>query len=149
MNDLGDYIYIVVMIIAVVVSIIKKNKSQQRVPSAPRQDAADDEQDPDVLAEFRDLFRDSDRDAKTLDTESDEEEELPKEQVAVTAQAPRTFIREDYFTYDAPSQAKPERGIITAAMEVEEEDEGRLVFDKEMDIRQAIIYAEILKRPAY
>ena len=34
-------------------------------------------------------------------------------------------------------------------MELVEEDEGRFAIDPDLDIREAVIYAEILKRPQY
>ncbi|PZX16879.1 hypothetical protein LX69_01693 [Breznakibacter xylanolyticus] len=138
MKNFGDYVYIIVMIIAIVASIIKQNKkkAQAGIPPTPRPD--DDE-----APTYADWFNDT-----------EEEDEEPKPQATpqpapTPSNTPRSFVRADYFTYDSPDQARPERATPSKALEVEEAQEGRLAVDKNIDIRQAVIYAEILRRPEF
>lgn len=139
MKNFGDYIYIIVMVIAVVASLLK-NKARQRT-NAPQQPEDDDNE----LPTFDNWLNEA-RDERAQSTSLDEEESLEAE---VATPKPSPFIRSDYFTYDAPDQAKPVRNLPTHQMELVEEDEGRFAIDPDLDIREAVIYAEILKRPQY
>jgi hypothetical protein len=139
MKNFGDYIYIIVMIIAVVASLIKSNKSRQRPVSSNETDDNDNELP--TLADWLNEVREENTESIPQEAESSGAD-IPKPKTA-------PFIRSDYFTYDAPDQAKAERTIPTHQMELEVEDEGRFAIDPNLDIREAIIYAEILKRPQY
>ena len=139
MKNFGDYIYIIVMVIAVVASLLK-NKARQRT-NAPQQPDDNDNGLP-SMADWLNEAREESPESMSVDEDESVEAEKPKAQ-------PTPFIRSDYFTYDAPDQAKPVRNLPTHQMELVEEDEGRFAIDPDLDIREAVIYAEILKRPQY
>ena len=139
MKNFGDYIYIIVMVIAVVASLLK-NKARQRT-NAPQQPDDNDNGLP-SMADWLNDAREESPESMSVDEDESVEAEVPKPKAS-------PFIRSDYFTYDAPDQAKPVRSLPTHQMELVEEDEGRFAIDPDLDIREAVIYAEILKRPQY
>ena len=139
MDSIGDIIYVVLMIGAVIVSLLRKNKQTTPPPTAtPKRD-------------FKDLF------PEIPNWMEDDEEEVinapskPVEaphSVRPTLETPAPPV----FTYDAPSVAVPGRIIVKPNPVVANPvvmEEPHLFDDEPFDIRKAVLYSEILKRPSW
>lgn len=141
MKNFGDYFYILIMVGVFIFSIIKntRKKEEQTPSSNPNRRI------PDVLEEvFPDI-------RNWMDDE--EETQVVPEPVPVI-QTLETIPPTTHFTYDSPENAQPTRGItrqtvISAPMELESDQESMTLWDEPIDLRKAVLYAEILKRPVW
>lgn len=142
MDSIGDFLYLLLMVGAVIISIIKKSKDKQVAPPPPKPPQRD----------FKDLFPEM---GNWMDDEEEEQpvQPAPRTEVFPSAQSPTRAqpIETPVFTYDAPEIAKPGRAVAkNAVVELQEEEEGGGVFDEErFDLRKAVVYSEIMKRPTW
>ncbi len=131
MDDLGNILYILAMLAAVIFSALKKKKQAKGMEQMP------DEVPPihhpmdedDMVRELKELFK-----------SPKQNQPQPKRRQVVVQPQPVNVKQAGNVT-SKPKFSKP---IIEEVEEVEDD----FVFDKEqIDLRQAVIYSEILKRP--
>jgi hypothetical protein len=142
MDSIGDFLYLVLMIGAVVVSLLRKNKKEVPPPVSTQKP----EQEPkDLFSEMRNWME-----------QDEDEEEIPAKQKAPVFETPKAspfvHIQTPVFTYDSPENAKPGRATATTApMMVQSIDDEweNVLGDEGFDGRKAIIYSEIMKRPTW
>jgi hypothetical protein len=145
MDSIGDFLYLVLMIGAVIVSLLRKNKKEVPPPvSTPKPEH-----------EPKDLFSEM-RNWMEQDDEEDVEAEIPAKQHVPVFETPKAspfvHIHAPVFTFDSPENAQPGRATTTTApmMLQSLDDEWESVFgDEGFDGRKAIIYSEIMKRPTW
>ncbi|TRX72274.1 hypothetical protein [Carboxylicivirga sp. M1479] len=135
MDDLGNILYIIAMLAALVISALKKQKkarAKEVMPDTnePMQPSVEEE---DILADLKDLFQQS----------------TEKKEKVVPVQKPKPKH------VPLHMQAKPQvktkvRNVVQKPLDLkhdEYENDG-FEFDKEqIDLREAVIYSEILNRP--
>ena len=134
MDDFGDILYVLAMLAALVFSAIRKSKQSKKRSAAPvetQPDAFDpmEEEEP-IIQDLRDLFK----------------PRQPKPQPVPDASE---FKTEQVKSYQQTSIPKTQRRS-TKPLEVDDLDEtsGTAdLFEEGIDLRQAVIYSEILKRP--
>lgn len=132
MEDFGDILYILAMLAALVFSALRKKKKvkeQSRVPDQPAHSPFDPlEEEDDVLADLKELFK-------------------PEKK----AEPEPVFVKEEPQKVQLPKKYKATRETIKPeAIELISlnDDYHEFEFDKEnLDLRQAVIYSEILNRP--
>ncbi|MBR8536586.1 hypothetical protein KDU71_13510 [Carboxylicivirga sediminis] len=134
MDDIGNILYILAMLAALVFSAFKKQKQAKKQMPAPDEQAPTyhpmDEED--IVSELKELFQ-----KPKIETPKPAVVKSPEKNQAT---AFRTFKKEVKKTAPTPPPAP-------VILEVEELEEVSY-FDKEqIDLRQAVIYSEILKRP--
>jgi hypothetical protein len=145
MDSIGDYLYLVLMIGAVIVSLLRKNKKE--VPPPPVSTSKPEHEPKDLFSEMRNWMEQD---------EDEVEEEIQAKEYVPVFEAPKAspfvHIQTPVFTYDSPENAKPGRATTTTApMMVQSiDDEWESVLgDEGFDGRKAIIYSEIMKRPTW
>lgn len=133
MDDIGNILYILAMIAALIFSAYKKQKQAKKTVQAPDEvvrPERDVMEEDDVLEELRELFQ------KPKPKPVVEEPKVEKKVVPLHMQRKQEPKKTDI------AKQKP-----VEIISIEEEVEGS-EFDKEqIDLRQAVIYSEILKRP--
>lgn len=133
MDDFGDILYVLAMLAALVFSAIRKSKQSKKQPAAPVETPADRfdpmEEDEPIIQDLRDLFK----------------PKPPRPQpVSVTE-----FKTEQAKSLQQKSRPKTQRKSTKPldVIETEEASESTDFFEDGIDLRQAVIYSEILKRP--
>ncbi|GAF02402.1 hypothetical protein [Saccharicrinis fermentans] len=150
MEDLGDFLYIIVAIIGIVYSIAKKNnKKAQETP-------------PPIIAEEDDFW---DEEPLIIQKEETETPVFQKE-VPVSKYSERP---KDFFVREPAKQREPDKAMIEKkkqmansytrvkntptkqkVQEVELQEQADLeASTMDFDLKQAVIYSEILKRPEF
>ncbi len=132
MEDFGDILYVLAVLAALVFSAFKKQKQANK--KKPVFDEDESDYDPmgedDVLSELKELFQ-----PKAKETPLPKEEKVVKEEPLFIQNQKSVEIKKE-------PVIKEEIKIV----DLKETDESG--FDKEqIDLRQAVIYSEILKRP--
>lgn len=136
MDDIGNILYILAMLAALVFSAYKKQKQskrqQQPMPEEEHRPAYDPMDEDDVLTELKELFGKPKAEPKPV------VEEAVVQKVEVK---PKPLVIQDEKVSEKVKQ-EPIR------LEVYDDEPEGFIFDKEqIDLRQAVIYSEILKRP--
>ena len=133
MDDFGDILYVLAMLAALVFSAIRKSKQSKKQPAAPVETPADRfdpmEEDEPIIQDLRDLFK----------------PRQPRPQPATEASVQKT---EPVTGRQTIISRIPHR--LTKPLEVIDLDETSAptdLFEEGIDLRQAVIYSEILKRP--
>jgi hypothetical protein len=140
MDNIGDFIYVLLMIGAVIFSIWRKSKQEATPPvSNPKR-------------EFKDLF------PEIPNWMGDDEDEYAGKAPNIPFERPRNEDQTletpapPVFTYDAPSVAVPGRIIVKSNPVVVDgglENEPHMFDEEPFDVRKAVLYSEILKRPTW
>jgi hypothetical protein len=151
----GDIIYILVMLAIFIFSALKKKKrvSEDEIPVPEREGKSPMDE---VFSPFKDIF--------------DDEEEEKKKETAATTPSPENrkenlrgspFVKEDYvFTSNtSPGDARRQRRNRTPGRQpflksgetesIEGEEEAYSEEEEWFDLRKAVVFSEILKRPDY
>ncbi|MCG8580430.1 MAG: hypothetical protein MI866_10960 [Bacteroidales bacterium] len=135
MDDIGNILYILAMLAALIFSAYKKQKQAKKPMQAPDEPVQPDTEamgEEDVFEELRELFQNP----KPKPQPVVEQPEKIKKEVPLHMQK-----KEEPKKNDVPKH-KP---VELISIDEEEESSG---FNKEqIDLRQAVIYSEILKRP--
>ncbi|WP_439181671.1 hypothetical protein [Carboxylicivirga taeanensis] len=133
MDDIGNILYVLAMVAALVFSAFKKQKQAKKdvtLPSDPPTYHPMDEED--IVDELRELYQ----------------KPKPKKQEPVVEKRKgfvSPFANDQRFAKAQEAQKAKKKPLKVEVLEEEGED---LAFDKEqIDLRQAVIYSEILKRP--
>jgi len=135
MEDFGDYFYIIAMLAAFVFSIFKKQKKAKQNVPAPHgsdQPSYDPTQEEDILEDLRELFQ-------------SKEEQRPKATVQKQAPQATPLHMRNKPSVQSPV-SKPKQPIFEDNA-IEDEEIGFEFEKEEIDLRQAVIYSEILRRP--
>lgn len=140
MDSIGDFLYLILMVGAVIVSLLRKNKKEVPPMANPKPER-----------DIKDLFPEM---RNWMEDEEDEEvkDEEPVPVVATPKSTPFVPIESPVFTFDSPENYQQGRSTVkTAPMELESLDEDResLFDDEPFDARKAILYSEIMKRPVW
>jgi len=134
MDDFGDIFYILAMLAALVFSAIKKSKQSKKRPAAPVESQPDpfdpmEEEEP-IIQDLRDLFK----------PKQTRPQPVPAVSKVKTEQA-KSFQR-------ASIPKTPRRSTKPLDLiDIEETSGSTDIFEDGIDLRQAVIYSEILKRP--
>ncbi|MBK3517476.1 hypothetical protein [Carboxylicivirga marina] len=137
MDDIGNILYILAMLAALVFSAIKKQKQAKKPRPMPENESRpehDPMQEPeeDILGELRELFQ------------KPQQEVVKEEKVKKVAKDVPLYMQAKKKETKRAMTSKKEHVKVG---ELEDDNEG-FEFDKEqIDLRQAVIYSEILKRP--
>jgi hypothetical protein len=140
MDSIGDFLYLILMVGAVIVSVIKKSRDKQKPVPPPTHNAPIDPSD--FFPEIRNWL--------------DDEEQAPKP-VFVPVVEKKTQVKSvpgnSVFTYDSPENLQPGPAIVKSHYS-DKTDGSHLpkfnVFDDEQfDLRKAVLYSEIMKRPSW
>ena len=132
MDDFGDILYVLAMLAALVFSVIKKSNQAKKRPSVPMDtepDPFDPMEEEPIIQDLRDLFK----------------PRQPRPQPATEASVQKT---EPVTVRPTIISRIPHR--LTKPLEVIDLDETSAptdFFEEGIDLRQAVIYSEILKRP--
>ena len=134
MDDFGDILYILAMLAALVFSAIKKSKQSKKRPAAPVETQPDPfdpmEEDEPIIQDLRDLFK-----PKPVKPQP-----VPEVSKVKTEQA-KPFQK-------ASLSQTPKRSTKTLdIIDIDETTEDNEFLEDGIDLRQAVIYSEILKRP--
>jgi len=134
MDDFGDILYILAMLAALVFSAIKKSKQSKKRPAAPVETQPDPfdpmEEDEPIIQDLRDLFK-----PKPVKPQP-----VPEVSKVKTEQA-KPFQK-------ASLSQTPKRSTKTLdIIDIDETTEANEFLEDGIDLRQAVIYSEILKRP--
>jgi hypothetical protein len=153
----GEVIYIVIMLVIFIFSALKSKKGKRGDTPVPERDS-DNPMD-EVFSPFKDIFDDKE---ETSDRE--EPERAPRSEPAYATSGRKDlkdapFVKEDYvFTANtSPGDSRRQRKNKTPGQQKDLQSESDLAYaDKTgselaewFDLRQAVIYSEILKRPDY
>ena len=134
MDDFGDILYILAMLAALVFSAIKKSKQSKKRPAAPVETQPDPfdpmEEDEPIIQDLRDLFK-----PKPVKSQP-----VPEVSKIKTEQA-KPFQKESLS--QTPKRSTKTLDII----DIDETTEANDFLEDGIDLRQAVIYSEILKRP--
>ncbi|TAJ14642.1 hypothetical protein DMA11_04530 [Marinilabiliaceae bacterium JC017] len=136
-NGIGEILYIVAMLAIFVFSAYKKSQQAKKKVTPPNQtphvpDPMDEE---DIMKELKDLFQ---------------PQQPGKATVPVEKKPVQPVVPTDTNKYAKPQAKISERKISREIkVELEEEGEGNHILDEDFDLRKAVIYSEILKRPGY
>ncbi len=132
MDDFGDILYVLAMLAALVFSVIKKSNQAKKRPSVPMDTEPDPfepmEEEP-IIQDLRDLFK-------------------PRQPRPQPATEPSVQKTEPVTGRQTIISRIPHR--LTKPLEVIDLDETSAptdLFEEGIDLRQAVIYSEILKRP--
>ncbi|MFT3740582.1 MAG: hypothetical protein QM786_17675 [Breznakibacter sp.] len=146
MDSIGDFLYLLLMIGAVIVSVIKKGNKEKQAAPPPKPPQRD----------LKDLFPEM---GNWMDDEEEEKapvtEQRPTKIEVVPSAKPVSWAqpvqKTPVFTYDAPEIAQPGRAVgKSSPMQLHEDEENISLFDTEpFDLRKAVIYSEIMKRPTW
>ena len=136
MEDLGDLLYILFAIVGVVFSILKKNNKKARKVTPPI-DAGDEfsDSDEDEIPGFGNIFGEQPK------------AEPPKPvtaQETVEKKTPDPSMEEKKRQLENISRIKKTKPMVVEEEEVDEEK-----LEQDFNLRQAVIYSEILKRPQF
>ncbi len=159
MDGFGEIIYIIVMIVIFIFSALKKKKPKEHEMPAPEDRESENPFD-EVFRPFREIFEDED----TQPHESPQKNGQPEP--AMTDKGSKNlkdapFVKEDYvFTANtSPGDARRQRKNRAPGRQEKlksEEQEGLNREDERggsgndwFNLREAVIYSEILKRPDY
>ena len=151
-NGLGDILYILVMIAALVFSIYKKAKSAEQGGSIMPEREVDDYPD-EAFPSFDDWF-----DKKGTDRSKPVAEEVAQPmQPGKMQHKPLEYKKPDYqIIRKTDALKRPERITritprqVRKSLAKEDSNEQVSYWENEpLDLRDAIIYAEIIKRPTY
>lgn len=151
-DSIGDIIYMVLMVAALVVSVIVKAKKAPQEGSPLPQ--SEDEHDEEFTA-FSDWLSGGEEKTKedtvVSSTPSPQQEKMPYERMrSHLADSYHKTKRKEKFqrserVAQAPLKSAPRRSVT----EEEEDSEASTWFNDTQDLRRAIIYSEILKRPTF
>lgn len=130
MEDLGDIIYVVAMIIAVAYSAFRKAQKNKRTSPLPNEDRhplddSMDEEEP-YIDDLRELFK----------------PQAPKPVTEPVKEKPKT----QPLFQQAQREKVVSKPIKVVDLETKQEEEPEFEQDQ-IDLRQAVIYSEILNRP--
>ncbi len=154
-DSIGDIIYMVLMVAALVVSVIvKAKKAPQEGSPVPQSEVNEDEHDEEFTA-FSDWLSGGEEKTKedtvVSSTPSPQQEKMPYERMrSHLADSYHKTKRKEKFQRServpqAPLKSAPRRSVT----EEEEDSEASTWFNDTQDLRRAIIYSEILKRPTF
>ncbi|MBI9063374.1 MAG: hypothetical protein JEZ14_15435 [Marinilabiliaceae bacterium] len=134
MDDFGDILYVLAMLAALVFSAIRKSKQSKKRPAAPMENQADpfdpmEEEEP-IIQDLRDLFK-----PKPVRPQ-------PVSDVSEIKTGQAKSFQKAYIHKTPRRSTKP-----LDAIEPEEAYDSNDFFEDGIDLRQAVIYSEILKRP--
>ncbi|MBS2211671.1 hypothetical protein KEM09_09670 [Carboxylicivirga mesophila] len=134
MDDIGNILYILAMLAALVFSAFKKQKQAKKQMPAPDEQAPTyhpmDEED--IMGELKELFQ---------------KPKVEKPKPAAVKSPVKSHTTPFRTLNKDVKKAAPVPASAPIVLEVDESDEASF-FDKEqIDLRQAVIYSEILKRP--
>lgn len=136
MDNIGDLLYLVLMIGAVVFSLVRKKRERgdDAMPE-PTRDGTE------PFPEWRNW------------EDGDEVAPAKPEVVAPVPAKHDKSVESPVFTYDSPDQAQPGRSIVkqtaSANWEGGAEDEDDPWGGEPFDLRKAVLYSEVLKRPVW
>jgi hypothetical protein len=154
MENIGDYIYLILIVAAALISFLKKGNAEKQGPPTSPTRKVPHEMD-EAFPDFRELMREADY----RDEEDDEETETyaPVAREAVKKEpvkAPEPFINVptlENMVYKPLIESKQYESIKQTKNPDFQFDtdtsDGNENYD--FNLRQAIIYSEILKRPTY
>lgn len=147
-ESIGDIIYILVMVIALVYSIIAKAKKvEHEAPVVPHRDKVDDDEN------YYPTFNEWLTGEKEIEVVTDPTPPIPKKEPYKR--------RSSLDDYQHLKQDKPQKGwknpphtppnVVSKRLSTieDEEFEEVVLFKDPHDLRKAIIYSEILKRPSF
>lgn len=139
--DIGDIIYVILMVGAIIASIIKKKLDSDKKTDAPKRKVPDMMQE--MFPDLKELINQEDEieDGLTEPT-SVEEPEQPKES------------KVPYFTYDNLDANKKYSILHHYEMDESDVDDNSLekqheIINDDFDLRKAVIYSEIINRPEH
>ncbi len=147
MDDLGSAVYVIVTIIAIIFSVLKKaNKNKSTKPFSAKEKHQSEHEFPD----FETLFQDKD------EQEDEEEDFMPVfKRVDLPSKEPvkkeAAFVKSDFQkkmeelerNAERNSYKKKQKPTFLLENEISEKEE------QWFDAKKAIIYSEILKRPEF
>ncbi|MCG8412400.1 MAG: hypothetical protein MI739_14065 [Bacteroidales bacterium] len=142
--DLDNLLYIILMIVAFVVSVVRKNKKAQNRPRIIHKDNAESRKTPfqsfnieQILNEEQDLLDD-----ENLNTEKEMEQGTNSE---ILDTVPK-YTKEREILSNIENQDISKGNDSFAEKDI---PKSKLTKEKEFDLREAIIYSEILKRKEF
>ncbi|WP_430814614.1 hypothetical protein [Carboxylicivirga sp. RSCT41] len=135
MDDIGNILYILAMLAALIFSAYKKQKQSKRpmqAPDEPMRPETESMGEEDVFEELRELFQNP----------KPKPQPVVQEPKVVKKEMPLHMQKKEVLKKTEHAKEEPVKLV-----SIDEESEG-FEFDKEqIDLRQAVIYSEILKRP--
>ncbi|WP_430810646.1 MULTISPECIES: hypothetical protein [unclassified Carboxylicivirga] len=130
MDDLGNILYVLAMLAALVFSALKKKKQVDKSPPVPGEERPefDPMAEDDIMGELRELFQ------------SKAKEEQPVVRPAVKKEPVR-------FEKDLTKQVGKPKVMVKKKEPIRLIEDDEVYEQEQIDLRQAVIYSEILKRP--
>ena len=155
MDDIsGDIIYIVLTLVVVLISALRKKKAPQKPESAPHREVGDPMDE--VFPTLRDLFTEPEEEAPVAPSaESLDSIESQGQPETVSGSPGNPFVRSDYKFPSSSSAGEASRQrkmrkkkseLTRVRTQIDEED---VKEQESFDLKRAIVYSEILKRPDF
>lgn len=160
MDDFGEIIYIIIMVVIFIVSALRKKKPQRDEMPVPEEQESRSPFD-EVFSPFKEIFEDE----EPTPQESPRKQQPKEEPVAVDKGIKNLkgapFVKEDYvFTASAsPTDARRQRKNQAPGRQenlkseesgtLREKKEGQANLNDWFNLKEAVIFSEILKRPDY
>lgn len=139
--DFGDYAYIIFLILGAIFSAFNKKKKKNRKEAKPTSDPTSRPSKPNVSVSFEDLINklnDQMESPAPVTPPSPVIERVKKREEPRRAQMEKVEVEKKSAKTTKPS---PSQTVLEVKSEHAEDE------DSHFDLRQAVIYSEILKRP--
>lgn len=160
MDDFGEIIYIIIMVAIFIVSALRKKKPQRDEMPVPEDQESRSPFD-EVFSPFKEIFEDEEPSPRMAPQKQQSEEEPAAVDKGIKNLKGAPFVKEDYvFTASAsPTDARRQRknqapgrqenlmSEETGSLRVRQENQEDI--NDWFNLREAVIYSEILKRPDY
>jgi len=157
MDDFGEIIYIIIMVVIFIFSALKSKKGKRGDAPLPESDSGSPMDE--VFSPFKDIFDDEEEEFRREEPERTSPPEPAYEASGRKDLKDAPFVKEDYvFTANtSPGDARRQRKNKAPGRKTQLQSENDMAYaDKTgtelvewFDLRQAVIHSEILKRPEY
>ncbi|PRZ01323.1 hypothetical protein [Marinilabilia salmonicolor] len=160
MDGIGEIIYIIIMVVIFIFSALKRKKPERNDMPVPEDQESRSPFD-EVFSPFKEIFEDEEPIPQERPQKQQSEEEPAAVDKARKSLKGAPFVKEDYvFTANAsPTDSRRQRKNQSPGRQenLKSEESGSLGVKKEVhnnlndwfDLKEAVIYSEILKRPDY